>query len=48
MLMELRAQRQQAEAELKLARVTYSRQQRLAQTQAFHSRISITPRRRWL
>lgn len=32
--MELRAQRQQAEAELKLARVTYSRQQRLAQTQA--------------
>ncbi|HHL6088079.1 macrolide transporter subunit MacA [Escherichia coli] len=33
-LMELRAQRQQAEAELKLARVTYSRQQRLAQTQA--------------
>lgn len=34
MLMELRAQRQQAEAELKLARVTYSRQQRLAQTQA--------------
>ena len=28
-LMELRAQRQQAEAELKLARVTYSRQQRL-------------------
>lgn len=33
-LMELRAQRQQAEAELKLARVTYSRQQRLAQTKA--------------
>ncbi|MBA1849710.1 macrolide transporter subunit MacA, partial [Escherichia coli] len=33
-LMELRAQRQQAEAELKLTRVTYSRQQRLAQTQA--------------
>ncbi|SPW39897.1 macrolide-specific efflux protein [Escherichia coli] len=33
-LMELRAQRQQAEAELKLAQVTYSRQQRLAQTQA--------------
>ena len=33
-LMELRAQRQQAEAELKLARVTYSRQQRLVQTQA--------------
>ena len=32
-LMELRAQRQQVEAELKLARVTYSRQQRLAQTQ---------------
>ncbi len=32
--MELRAQRQQAEAELKLARVTYSRQQRLAQTKA--------------
>ncbi|MDE9742087.1 macrolide transporter subunit MacA [Escherichia fergusonii] len=33
-LMELRAQRQQAEAELKLARVTLSRQQKLAQTQA--------------
>lgn len=47
-LMELRAQRQQAEAELKLARVTYSRQQRLAQTQAFHNRISTPPRRRWL
>ncbi|HGY2281609.1 macrolide transporter subunit MacA [Citrobacter braakii] len=33
-LMELRAQRLQAEAELKLARVTLSRQQQLAKTQA--------------
>lgn len=33
-LMELRAQRQQAEAEWKLARVTLSRQQQLAKTQA--------------
>ena len=32
-LMELRAQRQQAEAELKLAQVTYSRQKRLGQKQ---------------
>ncbi len=47
-LMELRAQRQQAEAELKLARVTYSRQQRLAQTQAVSQQDPITPRRRWL
>ncbi|EOW6741869.1 macrolide transporter subunit MacA [Cronobacter dublinensis] len=33
-LMELRAQRRQAEAEMKLARVTLSRQQQLAHTQA--------------
>ena len=33
-LMELRAQRQQAEAEWKLARVTLARQQQLAKTQA--------------
>ncbi|SPW22712.1 Macrolide-specific efflux protein macA precursor [Cronobacter sakazakii] len=33
-LMELRAQRRQAEAEMKLARVTLSRQQQLARTQA--------------
>ena len=33
-LMELRAQRQQAEAEWKLASVTFSRQQQLAKTQA--------------
>ncbi|XNM61150.1 macrolide transporter subunit MacA [Escherichia coli] len=37
---ELRAQRQQAEAELKLARVTYSRQQRRHKRRRFHSRIS--------
>ncbi|HGG1352102.1 TPA: macrolide transporter subunit MacA [Escherichia coli] len=38
-LMELRAQRQQAEAELKLARVTYSRQQRLAQIGTIDAQI---------
>ncbi len=44
-LMELRAQRQRAEAELKLAQVTYSRQQRLwHKRRRFHGGIS-TPRR---
>ncbi len=47
-LMELRAQRQQAEAELKLAQGDVFPSATSCTNARFHSRISIPPRRRWL